>query len=260
MPGVYAIAGAPETWDRRALSVQLWAGPGAALSHLTAATVHGMRARRSLRIDVTSCRRIESSGVSVHRSALRPNDVGRVGPFIVTSPTRTVLDLAAIFDEGRLEDCLEEALFCRLVDIPTLLGRLEDGLRGTKGASLLRRLVELRDPLWRPTENDFETLLFRTLRTARLPLPDRQHRVFENRRILTRLDFAYPDDLLAVPADSFRWHANRRGWDNDIRIRNALLRIGWKIRPTTWTELKREPVRFTSDISFLLGKLRTKEN
>jgi hypothetical protein len=63
----------------------------------------------------------------------------------------------------------------------------------------------------------------------------------------------YPASLLAVPADSYRWHGNRRGWENDVTVRNTLLRLGRRIRPTTWTELKHTPDLFTRDIAFLLG-------
>jgi predicted transcriptional regulator of viral defense system len=254
LPGVYAMAGAPDSWERRALAVQLWAGAEAALSHLSAAAVLGLRTRRPVRIDVTTPRRIRAASVTVHRSNLAASEKQRVGPFVVTSPLRTLVDLAAVMDEGRLEDCLEEAIFQRLTDVPSMLERLHNGLRGTRGATMLRQLIEIRDPLWKPTESDFETLLFRTLRKAGLPLPDRQHRVYENPSIVTRLDFAYPDALLAVPADSYRWHGNRRGWENDIRVRNTLLRMGWRMRPTTWTELKRTPDRFTHDIALLLER------
>jgi hypothetical protein len=91
------------------------------------------------------------------------------GPFIVTTPLRTLIDLAAVVDEGRLEDCLEEASFQHVTDLPTLQRRLDDGLRGNKGAPMLRQLLEIRDPPWKPTESEFETLLFRTLRNAGLP-------------------------------------------------------------------------------------------
>ncbi len=254
MPSVYALAGTPDTWERRALAAQLWAGTRAALSHLTAATLLGLWDRRPSRIDVTTTRRIQASGVTVRRSALMASDVQRLGPFTVTTALRTLVDLAAVMDEGRLEDCLEEALFRRLTDLHSLLEHLQAALRGTKGAPVLRRLVEMRDPLWQPTESDLETLLFRTSRRANLPLPERQYRVYDNGSIVARLDFAYPEHRLAVPADSYRWHGSRRGWDNDIRTRNTLVRLSWRIRATTWTELKRSPDRFIRDIAFLLGR------
>jgi hypothetical protein len=231
----------------------LWAGPGAALSHLTAAAILGLREGHPQRVDVTTTRRLRIKGVSVHRSSLCDAEVTRIGYFVVTSALRTLVDLASVLDAGRLEDCFEEALFQSLVDLSASQTRVDGGVRGNKGAPKLRRLVETWDPPWKPTASSFESLLFRTLRAARLPLPERQVCVRNGTSIVTRLDFAYPRDLLAVPADSYRFHGNRRGWENDVRVRNILVTKGWRIRPTTWTELKRNPNGFTTDIAVLLA-------
>jgi hypothetical protein len=143
MPAVYAIASTHDSWGRRALAVQLWAGVDAALSHLTAAALLGLRIRRSVRIDITTPRRIEARGVLVHRSALDPGDMQQLGPFTVTGTFRTLVDLAGVVDEGPLEECLEDALFRRLTDVPTVLRRVQNGMRGAKGAAVLRRIVEM---------------------------------------------------------------------------------------------------------------------
>ncbi len=94
LPGLYAVAGSPATWEQRAVAAQLWAGPGAALSHLTAAAIWGLRDARPLVIDVVTHRNIRASGVRVHRSPIASNDIARAGAFIVTSRDRTLIDLA----------------------------------------------------------------------------------------------------------------------------------------------------------------------
>jgi hypothetical protein len=251
--GVYLVAGSPDTWWRRAMATNLFAGPGSALSGLTAAAVLGLRESRPLLVHVTTDRQLMTDGVRVHRSLLIPSDTIACGPLIVTRAARTLMDLAAVLDQDRLEDCLEEALHRRLLNIEALVDYLSKlNPRGRRGIGKLRRLVAFRDPSATPNETKFETLLFRTLRNAALPLPERQFRVWEERKPLARLDFAYPADLLGVPADSYVWHARRQNWERDIDQRNRLLALGWRLRPTTWTELKRRPDRFTCDIRQLL--------
>jgi hypothetical protein len=133
--------------------------------------------------------------------------------------------------------------------------RALQSLIAVAGRALQTSVVFLRcrDPSASPNQTTFETLLFRTLRNAALPLPTRQFCVWDKWGAVTRLDFAYPDVLLGIPADSFKWHGRRRQWDRDIEQRNRLLALGWRLRPTTWTELKRKPKRFSSDIRRLLS-------
>ena len=51
------------------------------------------------------------------------------------------------------------------------------------------------------------------------------------------LDYAFPEVLLALEADSYRHHSSRIDWSRD-RTRNRLLTaIGWRILPVTWDDL-----------------------
>jgi hypothetical protein len=252
--GVYVVSGAPASWEQRVMVAQLRGGPSAVLSHLTAAHLHGLYHLRPLVIDLTRRGPIDASGIRVHRSEIGPADVCRLGPFSVTSPARTLIDLSGVLDFDRLEDCLEEALFHGTVDLAGLNARLTAiGSRGRKGTGSLKRLLELRDPRWAPTATRFETLLHRVLREAGLPLPQRQISIFEGREFVTRIDFAYLNERVGIPADSFKWHTRRKQWELDIVQRNRLTRMGWRLRPTTWTELKRRPADFTRDIAQLLA-------
>jgi hypothetical protein len=252
LPLVYALAGSPETWEQRAMGAQLWAGPRAALSpnrcrHL------GLRDGRPLAIDVVTNRSIRASGVRVHRSPISSDDVVRVGAFVVTTGARTMIDLAGVLDEERLETCLEQALYERLLELPELDARLKQvGGKGRKGAGVLHQLLDLRDPGSAPTESEIETLLFRVLRKAHLPLPERQHSVWDDREFVTRIDFAYPEARIAIPVDSYKWHSRRRVWEKDIERRARLQALDWRVRPTTSGELRYQPERFTADVARLL--------
>jgi hypothetical protein len=253
-PGVYAVAGSPDTWKRRAMAGQLLAGPRGGLSHLSAAYLLGINDLHPLKIDVSTPRQIAGDGVRTHRRLLAGVNYTRMSSFVLTIPARTLLDLASVLDSDRLEDSLEECLHRRLLSL-TSLGKWlqETGSQGRRGGGCLKALINLRDPSTTPTETSFETLLQRVLRKAGLPLPARQLAVFDERGFVTRLDFAYSRERLGIPADSYIWHARRRNWERDIEQRNRLLRLGWRLRPTTWTELKRRPHVFTDDIARLLA-------
>jgi hypothetical protein len=251
-PGTYVIAGSAPVWEQRAAAAYLWVGPAAALSHLTAAAVFELRSHRPLVIDVTTQRRIRTAGVRVHRCGLSTVDVMKVGCLAVTTPVRTLMDLADVLDEDRLEDCVEEALYKRLVRLPELQERINAvGARGRKGAGRFHRLLETRNPACAPTESDFESLLFRVLRKAGIPLPERQYEVWDGPDFIARLDFAYPNQRVAIFADSYKWHGRRSIWEKDIHQRNKLQALAWRIRPTTWTELKSRPEDFVADVVLL---------
>jgi predicted transcriptional regulator of viral defense system len=72
--GVYAVGHAQLRPEGRWLAAVLAAGPGAALSHRSAAALHGIR--ESDAIDVTSTRRVNVRGVLIHRTtSLEAEDV-----------------------------------------------------------------------------------------------------------------------------------------------------------------------------------------
>lgn len=86
----------------------LAAGPGAALSHRSAAALHGIR-DGSGAIDVTTTRRVAVRGVVIHRTTvLDARDVTvRRGVRAITAE-RTLVDLAGILTEEQLGKLLRE--------------------------------------------------------------------------------------------------------------------------------------------------------
>ncbi len=69
---------------------------GAVLSHESAAELYGIWKARGSRIHVTTSRRGGShEGIAVHRTKLRAEDIGTYAGIPVTSPARTLTDLAA---------------------------------------------------------------------------------------------------------------------------------------------------------------------
>jgi very-short-patch-repair endonuclease len=54
-------------------------------------------------------------------------------------------------------------------------------------------------------------------------------------------DFAYPDALLALEADSYRHHSSLSDWSRDRARNNELVALGWRILPVTFDDLRARP-------------------
>ena len=162
--GVYAVGQPALTTKGRFMAAVVAYGDRAVLSHRSAAVLWGLQRERGPRIDVTVP---EGGGLSrrrcviVHRSRLAAHETTRTHDIPVTTPARTVVDLADISTRRELERTLDEADYLRL-DLDRLrpipgrrgAGRLGAGPRrprarrhpdalGVRGASV-RRLQELR--------------------------------------------------------------------------------------------------------------------
>lgn len=91
----YTFTGLPDVCARRWAAL-LFCGPGAVLSHETAAEIHRYERRPTLMIHVTIANERKErvpSGIRIHRSRLMPRKAVRHNGYPVTSAADTVLDL-----------------------------------------------------------------------------------------------------------------------------------------------------------------------
>lgn len=175
-------------------------------------------------------------------------DMIRSGPVRLTSMGRTLLDLAPRLCDEDLERALDAA-HRRGLDLRRYRDYLNRAAaRKVTGASRLGLLVDLRDPD-RPIETEAETLVFHVLRRGGLPLPVPQYWV-QTRSGPKRLDFAYPDQLVAIEFDSYEWHGNRSAFDKDKARDNELADLGWDRRHITWTMLTEDP----AEVQWTVGR------
>lgn len=127
---------------RRSLLVAalLAVGPDAALSHRTAAEVWGIR-NPSWKIEVTSPRSLgQRDGVVIHRSPLPSDEVELKDDLLVTTPARTILDLAAVLPAQQVRRAVEQVEILHLGS-RTGIGELLARYRTRKGTRFLRKLV-----------------------------------------------------------------------------------------------------------------------
>ena len=105
------------------LAAVLACGPGAVLSHRSAAMLLGLRQTAATKIDITVPSRsgIRHAGVSVHRSRnLTAADATVVENIPCTSVARTLLDLAEVVPRRPLERAFDQSEILRLLDLKAI--------------------------------------------------------------------------------------------------------------------------------------------
>jgi very-short-patch-repair endonuclease len=243
LPGVYRVCGVPSTWHQSLMAATLAWGQGAAASHRAAAALRSVPSFEPgvVELIVPRKRQRSISGPIVHRPGnIVAADITHVGPIPVTSVTRTVIDIASIVSRDTLEEALDDALRRRLTTHDKLLARMER-MRTSKGLGVLRSLLNERDPRAAAPQSVFETRLLRVLKAAGIGTLKRQHEIRDRGRLVAVVDFAYPDHHLAIEADGYAWHSGKLRWEHDLRRRNALMRLGWRVVHVTWDELHDRP-------------------
>jgi very-short-patch-repair endonuclease len=193
-------------------------------------------------------------GVVIHRVGPLPTvDLTTLDGIPVTTAARTLIDLAAVASRESVEEALDDALRRGLVSVARLRWRLNElGGSGRRGAGTIRDLIAARGGGEPVPKSVFETRLLRALSAGGLPAPVRQHEIRVRGRLVARVDFAYPEQRLAIEADSRRWHTGRVRWERDLARRNALTALGWRIMHVTWSEMTSDPEGMIRRIGDLL--------
>jgi predicted transcriptional regulator of viral defense system len=237
LPGIYRLEGAPSTGRQRAMAACLWGGPEAVVSHRTAGVLWGLDGVTGERIEISVPRSVSarSRRCRVHHvSVLTRVDRATIAGIPVTSVARTVVDLASTLDADDLERALEDALR-RGVTVQGMRRRLRG--RGHAGTRVLRRLLEERDQGVAPLESELERRVWNCIVRSDLPRPVRQLSVRGAESRGYRIDFAYPEDLVAIECDGWRAHGGRRAFARDRRRAGELASLGWRIVYATWDDL-----------------------
>jgi len=240
--GVLVVSGHPGSWVQSLWVAHLWAGERSAISHRAAGALWEFEAVETGFVEITTTRRLRDEGVIVHRKRLSDRDVTRIDGLPVTTPGRTLLDLADVYREGRVARAMNTALHLGKTTIQELEGVLARcGGQGVRGTSLLRQLVEAHDSDDVVSQTTFERRLGHILRGAGLPRPVPQYEVIDEGSFVARPDFAYPEAKLAIEADSYRFHGSKEAWRTDLARRSRLARAGWRVLHVTWADVRDRP-------------------
>lgn len=251
-PGVYRFPAVPSSWQQELLAVCLWTNGVA--SHRAAASLWRM-AGIGRCLEITTTKALHGcAGIVVHRGGRLSNvDRGKLGPVPVTSPARTIIDLAAVLPIEDLELAIDDALHRKVTTVSRIEQRLAAlGTQGRRGtARLVELLAQLGENPRAPTK--FERVLSKVLATRPLPPFIKEHEVIDRNRIVARIDFAWPAQKVGVEADSFKWHSSTQAFRRDRERSNDLTLLGWKLHRVTWWEAVERPVEVRSSVASLLG-------
>jgi very-short-patch-repair endonuclease len=257
-PGVYAVAGAPDSWERHVLAAVLAAGPGAAASHRTAAALHRLAVRNAplLELTVPAGRRVRLDAVRAHRSTCTVADHRtRVAGIPVTDVARTLCDLAAVLLPSELEAALDDALRRRLVSIPRVERvHAELARPGRRRTRVVDALLAARRGGIQPGDSEPERRLVRWLVEAGFPRPAQQYRVRVGQRSY-RVDCGYPDLGIDIEYDGWDAHRTRSSFDRDRARGNELEAAGRTVFRFTSASSRREVLRLVGTALAARGAL-----
>jgi very-short-patch-repair endonuclease len=231
--GVYCI-GPLQAPRARAIAAVLAYGDGTLLSHFSAAALWGLEPERAgaMHVNVDRPGAHSRPGIRVHRTRLNPLDARRRDAIPVTSPARTLLDLAAIASGKELDRAIEEAQIRRLVTEQSLKEQFERHPRH-RGTRALRQAIRL-EPSF--TRSEAERRLLELIRAARLPAPKANIRVAGH-----EVDVLWPDAKLVVEVDGYAFHSTRAAFERDRRRDGELQAAGYRVLRVTWRQLEDEP-------------------
>lgn len=249
--GVYRVAGSPRTWKQCVMAACLSGGPAAAASHLTAARLWDLPVEGTPAIEVVvpsrAGRRLQ--GFVVHWAALTPAESGRLGGIPVTSPIRTLVDVAGSVDPIVLEDLLDDAAGRKLVSLPKLdayLSRI--GRQGRAGAGTLQALLSERLHVQRVQQSRLERDMSRLVRRFGLPAPTPQYPVELPDGGTIFFDFAWPAAMFALETDSYRFHSTLTAWSRDRTRNNEAVIQGWRLMCATADDLRHRQAEVADQI------------
>jgi very-short-patch-repair endonuclease len=239
------------------MAAVLACGPGAVLSHRSAAHLHGLRRTTRANVDVTTPGTVthKHEGVDVHASTtLTRADTTIVDGIPCTTVARTALDLGDVVSTRAVERALEEGERMEIIDHRALNDQLERNLTRAAAGKLRQALASLR-PGAGPTESQFEEDFLALCRRLGLPEPERQLHIDPgDGEPAVRADFAWPQHRLIVETDGGRDHRTRRQFEADTRKDQRLTLLDWRVVRITWRQLHEEPWRIERLVRDLLRR------
>lgn len=160
----------------------------------------------------------------------------------VTTPARTLVDLAGMFGDSSLERMVEQAAVLRLLDLDLLdaaIGRA----KGRRGIAALRAILggwSEDDGATPDVRSVFEARVLRLLVGRGLPRPVCNETVHLGEESIV-VDFLWREERLIVETDGRRTHATPVAFQRDRRRDQALVGAGYRVTRVTWAQIQQDP-------------------
>jgi very-short-patch-repair endonuclease len=248
--GVYAWSRQLLSFEGRCMAAVLAVGGDAVVSHRSAAALWRIRSERGGPVHVTTSRKIQSrEGITVHTLPLEQDERMVIHGVPLTSPARTLFDMAAILKPQALTRAIREADFLRLSGGPPLAA-LSDRYPGRTGAPAVRVAFD-RGP-GPPTRSELEELFVTLVESERLPRPE-VNAVFHLGDRQIEPDCLWRAERLIAELDSHQAHGTRHSFEDDRERDRLLQTAGWRVVRITWRQLRDEPAAIAADLRRLLA-------
>jgi len=233
--GLYQLAHPDGECPRDLQAALLFCGEGAVASHRSAALLHQMWGVDGFPLEVTVPRRLTALPPSVvtYRSAVPDTDRCRISGLSVTTPARTLLDLASKVDTVTLATLLESARRRDKKLVATLRRRLVESPSFPEVTRTLGTLLSDCEARKRGFDSPFEIQFWHRWPYTGLPMPVPQHEV-RDRHGAMYVDFAWPKERVAVETQGYETRRTEVSFDRDARRTARLVALGWLVIPVTY--------------------------
>jgi very-short-patch-repair endonuclease len=99
-----------------------------------------------------------------------------------------------------------------------------------------------------------ETAFLRVIRGAGLPEPRKQWPVKRGGRVVAIVDFAYPEQRLAIEIDGHRFHSGRRERLRDLARQNEIVACGYDVLRFTSTDIEERADEMCARVAIMLTR------
>lgn len=247
--GIYCLGEPDDLLRLRGLDLSCGKKVAACLG--TAAAMHGFDTEepRDLHVlDPPGCHLRSADGLVVHRRDGAP--LVLVDGRRATSPAWTAVEVARLLRRPRALATLDAALRSRTCSRPDLW-RAAIEQAGRRGIVAVRNLIPLADPR---AESPMESEARLAMIDGGLPTPELQYELVDGNGQLRRLDFAWPDQRVAVEYDGMDWHSGPEAMKRDRRRQAALRDIDWVAIAIIFEDVRYRPWEFVARIDAQLRR------
>jgi very-short-patch-repair endonuclease/predicted transcriptional regulator of viral defense system len=229
--GVFAVGHRVLRIEGRWMAAVLAGGANAVLSHASAAAAWELRPIGSGAIHVTipsGTGRMRRARIRVHRSrTLTRHDTTVHRGIPITTPLRTIIDIAPTLAQRPLEQVLNRAEQLRLIDFADL-----QQARSPSSQAVLSRYTAGTTP----TRSELEERFLQLCEDHDLPRPETNTRING-----IEVDFVWRDAKLIVEVDGYAHHRSPTAFERD-RERDVVLTVaGWRVMRFTHAQVTRRP-------------------
>lgn len=250
--GVYTV-GPVESPGTAPMAAVLAGGPAAVLSHTNALHLWRMSEagqRRPIHVTVPGSGRGRRAGIRFHRVArLEDDERDAIDGIPVTSPARTLVDVAAMLGSKELEHAVATAERKGLLTRAEL-SKLPQRYRRRRGMSVLRILFQ-QDAGPAFVRSEAERQCLRMLAAAGLPRPHANVPVGPY-----ELDLFWPDEGIAIEIDGRSYHSRPARFEGDRRKDRWLRARGIQVVRLTWNQITRHPMPTAVEVGQILALTR----